>query len=286
MTRKSQLLEELTTSSFCLYVRVDLPIGTEDSYLLDTVVPLLAEVIGPQRFSRFFFVRYGEPDFHLRLRFFGERSAVLGAPRRHVLDQLNRAVRPRSRTSLRVCQYYPEFKRYGGKLGVRLAEKVFAASTRAALGFLEENDRRRCSKTEFAVASAEALLDALGLSRTQRDRLFQSYSVGLLGGMIRKDEEKRRAAESLIAALSPILKRTTSNPRGYWKGRDPVFDRLTCRLYSDLRPIRENWTSLSPRIDRPLGVLATSYLHMHLNRLALFPLEEHILRSARRSFSA
>ncbi len=57
-----------------LYAKLYTGTATADQILRDVIAPLVAEVLGSGAAERWFFIRYGDPDWHVRLRFHGTRS--------------------------------------------------------------------------------------------------------------------------------------------------------------------------------------------------------------------
>src|SRR5262249_57327315 len=84
-----------------------------------------------------FFIRYGEPEWHLRLRLHG-RPERLHA---QVLPVLQAAAAPLLGDGrlwrLQLDTYQREIERYGGPEGMLLAERLFHADSAAVLAIVE-----------------------------------------------------------------------------------------------------------------------------------------------------
>ncbi|WP_171170904.1 lantibiotic dehydratase [Streptomyces sp. I05A-00742] len=103
--------------------------------LLGTHVPLLLHDIGAH-VERWFFIRYRDPDPHLRLRFHGDARALSS----RVLPELARKVRGLQDAGLvramTLDAYEPETDRYGGPDALPHAERLFHLDSRSALAQL------------------------------------------------------------------------------------------------------------------------------------------------------
>ena len=89
----------------------DDPYGPElDRLLVDAVAPVAAQLEAERSIARFFFVRYGDPRCHLRLRLQLESEERAEAIRARV-----RAAAP---LEVQRVDYVPEWRRYGGTHGV------------------------------------------------------------------------------------------------------------------------------------------------------------------------
>jgi thiopeptide-type bacteriocin biosynthesis protein len=266
--------------TYCLYSKVYLTREEDDRFLAEVVRPLVRESLGEQSFRYFFFIRYFDDGYHLRLRFFGDRASVQGPMRQRILDTLAKSQLPSGPARVVVGKYRPELTRYGGKEGVRLAERLFAASSRSILDFLELRavGKIKASKVEFALASGEAMLDAIGMNKKIRSSFFKLRPQK--GGENRPAGELSQDIEKLTQALTPAARAAAEAPRTYWEGRSPELHEITGRLYAEIEP----WYRKIPAsLRKSLPKLASSYLHMHYNRLALFPAQEVLLRRSRGS---
>lgn len=128
--------------------------------LTHAVKPLVSQIFEQGLAEQFFFVRYWERGPHLRLRFKGEREILehLVKPRveacfevyvqnfpsqRHEADWVkalpdNQKWHPNH--SIQYFDYEPEVERYGGPVGILIAEKQFHASSNVVLSVLEDSD--------------------------------------------------------------------------------------------------------------------------------------------------
>jgi thiopeptide-type bacteriocin biosynthesis protein len=103
-----------------------------------------------------FFLRYGDPERHIRLRFHGEPGHLLGTLLPHVTtwaaDQLAAGLCRR----FAVDTYEREIERYGGLAGCELMEQVAATDSDAALAILAER-MSAAKRRHLAVASVAGL---------------------------------------------------------------------------------------------------------------------------------
>jgi lantibiotic biosynthesis protein len=251
----------------CFYLKLYLPVE-ESEGMLQQIAPIVSEFV-PGVFPTFFFVRYADPDYHLRLRFFGERVKVLGKTRHAVLDRLRPLASERN-AKLLVGRYRPELRRYGGPDGVRVAERVFWASSRSILEYLAlRSALQGVGKTEFALVSGEVLLDAMGMDFAAREAFFRRRrKKGALPAF-----EQPGAAQ----AFGAIVERIGKDPLGYWGPKHPLRPVLE-RLHEGVSAHRMAIAKAARGKGMTFQSLADSYLHMHLNRLAISPKQEGLLR--------
>ncbi|HEX4922759.1 MAG TPA: thiopeptide-type bacteriocin biosynthesis protein [Bdellovibrionales bacterium] len=249
----------------CVYYKVYMQLPEMDAYLTEVLTPLAKESIGPGRFDYFFFVRYHDRGFHLRLRFFGPRAITRGEPRARLLEELKR----RSPSAPEPARYRPEVARYGGKAGVRLCERIFDASSVAALDFLRlKSQGLKMSRAEFALASGDSLLRAMGLDDEERSAVFAAAQTAGVADA---------GPESGTGRLVEMARNIIASPQSYWQSRDSAIQEVNSRMVRQVEPLLSSRAPLSAGVRRAIHLLGRSCLHMHYNRLGIPVPEERVL---------
>jgi thiopeptide-type bacteriocin biosynthesis protein len=234
-----------------LYAKLYAGVATADHLLKKLVAPLVRETRSTGAVDRWFFIRYADPDPHVRLRFHGEPGRLTG----EVLRALHEAAAPHldrgSLNRLQLDTYERELERYGTDEGIALAEELFEADSDLALAALA-GDGGLDARWRLALAGVDALLDDLGFdlaakrafARSQRDGYGAEQRVG--DALWRQLGQRYRKERSGLDAL-------ISGPRHDLLGRRS--ERLA-RLVPALR-----------RVPVPMDELAASFVHMHVNRM-------------------
>lgn len=119
-----------------LYVKAYTGTASADRVLTGTVGPVLGQLRDTGVIEDWFFLRYADPEHHLRLRLNGDPDAL----RRHALPALTDALADclDAGTVWKVTldTYHREIERYGGDHGIELAERIHAADSDAVLRVL------------------------------------------------------------------------------------------------------------------------------------------------------
>jgi hypothetical protein len=145
-----------------------------DRLVLDLVRPLVTVDLAGLA-DRYFFLRYLDEDgFHLRVRArfprpAHDRKALVPAQRR--LDCLGVVA------ELSPARYQPETEKYGGPVGIDVAERQFTASTDFAFEVVRVLDDGRAWRTMLAAQELSWLLNQLRLDPRERTRLMRAYGV-------------------------------------------------------------------------------------------------------------
>jgi thiopeptide-type bacteriocin biosynthesis protein len=259
-----------------LYVKVYAGPAIVDRLLRNELRHVVDHAVESGACDRWFYIRYGDPDWHVRLRFHGEPSRLLN----EVLPLVEQAfARPLDEGWVARVQYDAyerEIERYGGPAGIELAEELFHADSEAALSITNScgGDEGLDARWRLAVRGADQLLDDLGLSlhekhalmRALRDEFAQEFGVGA--------DFKQQAGQKFRqerASLESLMNRANDAGSLY----EPALAALVERS--------ERLAEIAPRLRRladageltaPLASLAASYVHMWVNR---------VLRSAHRA---
>ncbi|MFF9091000.1 lantibiotic dehydratase [Streptomyces sp. NPDC014991] len=203
-----------------------------------------------------FFIRYADPEHHLRIRFHGDRSALLGP----LMDQTCRwaddLLQAERVTRFAFDTYERETERYGGGDGMRVAEAIFGADSASVAELLKasEDGTLGLDRTDVAVSSVDDLLDSLGLTPDEQLAFCRSLcEVSPEGGQLYRQH-------------GPRLRATLGRPdHPDTAAVDPLF----VRRRATLAPAVALLTALGRDggLVRNHTELCRSYVHMHLNRL-------------------
>lgn len=230
-----------------LYARLD----DHASVVAGPVLDFATHFVKSKIATDWFFVRYADPEPHIRLRLHGEPEALSrGLCRlREWADMLIEA-RTCSRISLET--YDREIERYGGVEGIEICEKIFAADSVAVARLLSRQPVRAAEADlmRLAVVSTDALLNSLGLSAEARTEWLSRRNPRdpAIGDEFRKRKNGlRQALENMRGVSLGVVDALYD--------RDVVIRELTARLQSVDR--------LTVSLDELLG----HFVHMHLNRL-------------------
>jgi thiopeptide-type bacteriocin biosynthesis protein len=240
-----------------LYAKLYTGTAGADAVLRRIVRPLVARFRDSAAVDRWFFVRYSDPEWHIRLRMRGEPSRLLN----EVLPALHDAVAGTDGLvrTLQLDTYEREIERYGGAVGI--AERIFHADSEAALEIVDSvpaDDRWR-----MVLVSWDRLLSDFGLTLADK-RAVVGAARDQLGSELVPDGQARRRMglryRAERARLRALLEPGTA--------AEPAQSALAARSRV-IRPLAESLRAEASegRLTRPLPVLASTFLHMHANRV-------------------
>lgn len=260
--RRSRIRRDFPPGAEWLYAKLYTGTATADQVLTELVRPVVDQAIGSDAVDSWFFIRYGDPDWHIRLRLHGPRGGLTA----EVLPLLHNAAAPllddgRLRR-LQLDTYQRELERYGGDAGIELSEHLFRHDSEAVLAIVETlpSGTAADARWRLTLAGIDLLLTNLGFDLSQkatwacerRDAFAAEFRAnGALGGQIgRRFRTERRGLNELL------------------NGADSTHG-----LLPGLSILRRRSSGLTPVVHElqrrglPVAQLAASYAHMHANRL-------------------
>ena len=250
-----------------LYFKIYTGIKTADEVATRTLLPLLRELYEAKLIDDWFFIRYTDPDFHLRLRLLVARPERYAA----ILARIGSSVEPlvdNGAVVKVVCDtYVREIERYGAGT-MEAVERLFGIDSRAVLELLdrvaeEPADRRETVRWQLALLLLDDAMTAFGKEPEEKLRLFSNMAGNFKQEFgftshpftrqindkyrrYRAEIEKGLSVREPFAAYEPVLRR-----------RRAELERVAAEI---LRIKDED--AAPPSTDELLGSIA----HMTMNR--------------------
>lgn len=163
-----------------LYFKIYTGIKTADEVATRTLLPLLRELYEAKLIDDWFFIRYTDPDFHLRLRLLVARPEHYAA----IFARIGSSVEPlvdNGAVVKVVCDtYVREIERYGAGT-MEAVERLFGIDSRAVLELLdrvaeEPADRRETVRWQLALLLLDDAMTAFGREPEEKLRLFSNMA--------------------------------------------------------------------------------------------------------------
>lgn len=265
----NNLVQHAPGSSW-LFAKLYSGLSTADHLLVHILAPLMLELRGSGEVDCWFFIRYSDPEPHLRLRLHGEPTVLWGS----VLPRLHVALEPSLKDGrlwrFQLDTYEPEIERYGGFENIELAEQVFAVDSEAALELitLYAGDEGADARWRLAIRSIDDYYTCLNFPLENRkcmaDKARERFAIEL--GLDKKQAsrmlgDKFRTGRYFLETLLNSVP-GTNHPLS---AGIMVLDRRTERL----RPLFTKMLELqaADKLTHPVENLLDSFIHMSTNRL-------------------
>ncbi|MEX1362767.1 MAG: lantibiotic dehydratase [Nannocystaceae bacterium] len=238
--------------------------------LVEDLLPWLEQRAPADGDLEWFFLRHGDPSWHLCLRVRGSDPRAVQTLRSELAARLHALVATGRSWRVRSDTYVREIERYGGPRGIAACERVFVADSRWCSVALSVVDRAQDEGLRWKIAlwSIARMLEALGLDEAERLQLVQSLrhnygeELGANAGPLkhalgRRYRELRPEVEATVALESeriPLELREASA-------------RFAARVEPEISTLRS--LEREGELPESLSTIVRSVLHMRLNRLMI-----------------
>ena len=240
-----------------LFAKLYHPPTFEQDLLVDHVRPFCQQSVANGQAGSWFFMRYEDPEPHIRVRWTGDPDTLADKLAPAVLRWANSLVSNEVCRRVALDTYDREVERYGGPDGIKLAEELFAADSEAVLDLLHLVDYK-VLELDVALLGAytvDDLVRALGLTTEQQDHMYR-HAVNYRKETAKEYREQQRVLRSLLGDPQWLAGQA---------GGDKAVE-ILARRRSRVQQVAARYDAL----DTPLRTkveLARSFVHMHANRL-------------------
>jgi thiopeptide-type bacteriocin biosynthesis protein len=238
-----------------------------EQLLLERLAPFLTKFRAKSPGERdWFFVRYTDPEPHLRLRLWAPRPEALRSAE-HSLNRILRSAEELRPWRWAVDTYIAEPTRYGGEVALACAERMFGADSRAAVAMLATAGE--IPRVLLMTASASLLIQDFGIAAGEAKRLCREQA-DLRARLLQKSSRR-------VAVSSELFSRHRDVVLALVRGQTPdllcaVMPALHERSKENLRLVEPLRRAAGERSISDHEILV-SLLHMSANRI--FPRSGH-----------
>lgn len=239
-----------------------------DTLLRESVAPVVQTVLQKKWAQHYFFIRYSDSKGpHIRLRFQGDE------------DKLEKYVKPylqKHFKKTRFVRYAPEFKRYGGKNGVAISEKLFESSSKAILGYIAESNETSYQRTLGMTLQLNlAMMHDFGMDRKEAHDFFDH-----IGSQDKEQYEKHLALQSdavvpFLKNLWDALEQQVPIETSWFTNWQKETSEIAQELQTAFKEKQLQYVDpYKKHVHNPLWYIYESYIHMNNNRLGIVRADE------------
>jgi thiopeptide-type bacteriocin biosynthesis protein len=247
-----------------LFAKLYCPSAREDDVIADSLLPFADNVIAAGLANCWFYIRYADPEGHIRLRF-------RGAPERlsaHLFGQICQwaatLIESGACTRIAFDTYERELERFGGAAGMAVAESLFHADSRLAAELVSLLKSKAWANHDDRLAlfalTVDDLLEATALDASERLAWYRGQ-VGSARGDF--GAEYRTHKNALRTALGSRQQWLAGKPFGAVV--EAALDRRKASLSGVALQLRR--LADAHALAQSREKLCASYVHLHLNRV-------------------
>ena len=253
------LTRRFSIGSEWLYLKVYTGKRSSDTVLSQLLFPVIQQLLNTRIISRFFYVRYKDPEPHIRLRFEGNPHVAFY---HHVIRAVEQVLAPLVQSGvvhrIQTDTYQREIERYGADT-ITVCEEFFHHDSLDTLTYLHESSSGfdEPLRFTFAIQKIDRLLTWAGLTVTDKHRLIQQLSTNFFHEF-KGDTELRRQLNTKFRFYKPLIEQALKTQR------PALTVDVECALIDELK----RTVATEDRFYALLG----SLIHMSTNRI--FPYKQ------------
>jgi thiopeptide-type bacteriocin biosynthesis protein len=265
--RAPQVQRTFAPGSQWLYVKAYTGTASADRILTGTIGPVIGRLRSDGVIDEWFFLRYADPEHHLRLRLHGDPAEL----RDHALPALTDALAPHLEdgtvSNVALDTYHREIERYGGDEGIELAERIHAADSDAVLSVLSviDDEDLADARWKLCVYATDRLLADAGLDMQQRRDWAKDGAAGYRAeypGAHNLDSGIGGRWRSERAQLTALLDDTSDHP---YESARQAFRQRSERVTPLLAELADRGSR--DLLTQPVQDLLRSFSHLNAIRL-------------------
>lgn len=245
-----------------LYIKIYSGPKTLEDIFVNEIAPELNKLLEEQSIDYYFFIRYQDPQYHMRLRLHLCDVRKIG----NIIIFLNKIFEPYISdhiiSNLTISIYNREIERYGEKF-IEDIERIFSYDSFFIINYLRNNNLDDSQRYLVSMKYIDFLLNRCGFSIDDKIRLCElnstAYSNELYANLSQVNKQLNLKYRTIRNAITAILNKNYMS--GNWIDElNQYLDNITffTNRYSNL----ESGIKISNFYS-----LLTSLIHMHINRM-------------------
>lgn len=263
------LMRRFSPGSEWLYFKLYMGAGSADRVLRTFLREAIVQLKEAGAINQWFFMRYRDPDFHLRLRLRGDPSRLMKEVWPALHDMLAPGVASGVIHRIQIDTYEREVERYGGAAGMEMSEAFFEADSAAVIDILKAypGDSGSDLRWRLTLKGLDCLLSDLAQPLGTRIATLQRLRAGFAAEFqVKKGFEQqlgkrfRKERTSLDA-----LRVADTSQQGVWRAALTAFGRRSEQMKPWVARLEQGMRA--GLFDGAVTQMVDSYLHMHVNRM-------------------
>ncbi len=266
-TAKQSVQRDFFLGDEWLYYKIYTGHKTADKILTEVILPVTSQLIDQELIKKWFFIRYSDPNFHLRVRFCFEPENIAS-----ITNLMNDALKPYKQENLlykiQTDTYSREIERYGDNT-IELAETIFYHDSNMIVKMIDmiEGDEGEQIRWLFAMKAVNTFLDDCHLNEENKvefmNRLAESF-----GREHNMNKNLKRQLDNKFRQERSIINNILDSSNDDESEMKPLLDYLKEKS-ENIKPVISQILELkeSNELNTEFNSLVGSYIHMLLNRL-------------------
>ena len=245
-----------------IYIKLYTGEKTADDILIKTIASTLTKLCIEHSIEKWFFIRYSDTDFHLRIRLLVHNSECIGEIINLFYKKLSKWNQNGLLWKVQLDTYNRELERYGKHL-IEETESIFYADSECILSIIKKLNGNENYRWMIALKLINELLSDFGLNIEEKLKLMENlcklYKIEFGFNDYNSKQFNTKYRENK-AVVESVLNNTFIEKE--FVSLFQVIKKRSKILISIVEQIKTK-----SRKDNEVNELLKSYLHMMLNRL-------------------
>lgn len=248
-----------------IYFKIYCSTNAADEMIQGNLKKLVNQLTKKGLIEKFFFIRYTDPDFHLRLRFRLSqlhRFAEVAAAIRAFVDKY---IAQRIITKVQIDTYVRELERYGEQ-SIDLSEHIFFTDSNFvinALNTLNDYDDEK-SRWQIALAGIDAYLNEFGYDLADKVRFMEVLQKNFLAEFGNGQNLLHSLNDKYRNLKNPIFSLFQENEYGF---EIDDYNKIIAQRAKANKAVVSSILKLYKHEPGRIDDILRSYIHMFINRL-------------------
>ena len=179
MSRYSNIKRTFVPGDEWLFFKVYCGVNTSDELLVKKILPLAHRLMKEKVIIRWFFIRYSDPDCHLRVRFLVSSTVDIGYVITTARESLSTYLNSNVVSKVVVDTYQREIERYGAKY-IELSEQIFHSGSECVATILKNLKGNSELRWKAAFLIVDSLFTSLGLDIEEKKGFIERMNDSFL----------------------------------------------------------------------------------------------------------
>lgn len=246
-----------------LYLKIYGSVMALEEWMIDELFPMIRNDMANLGIDRFFYIRFADPDFHLRLRLHLVDPPGVGK----LLTQMNQSIQKwvdeMRIWKMEICTYMPEYERYGAER-MSETERFFEIDSTFWLATMNHlrNSSQQDEVWKVAFWHLHNLMNLFKLNHSNQILLLNDSMKGLpMDQSTIKSLKKQLNLK--FRREKGILENCLTRSESLFHGMNPLLDQHTSIVSKCVGDLRQTFTGANEDSSR---VFVADLLHMSMNR--------------------
>lgn len=243
-----------------LYYKIYTGVKTADLILLEILYPIILDLKEEKAIDKWFFIRYNDPDNHIRIRFnckTPENISIVIAKMHLVLNEL---IEENLVWKIQIDTYQREIERYGERT-IEDSETLFWHDSEMILqylglkSFFEKNELQLL----FSFCAIDSFLNSFYLSNTDKLALMDNLQLSFKDEF-NVDKTLKKEIDKQYRELLPEIEKLLS------EGATANYNEFCILIQEKRNQNSKTIISIKDNLEIPLSNFLMSHIHMMVNR--------------------